>query len=215
MALRETLAQEASPACFLDFEIERFEHNGFTVVLYQDPEPLNPRPRGPRKDYDHMATFACWSRDYDLGDKRIARCTLRELVQNLNEKILAAVPLSFAQFGTIGWAYVTESDARKMGCDPGATYKDGDGVECRYDSVFFEGAIEGEHAEYQAYLNNEVYGYEILDADGDHLDSCWGFIADLDYARQQGREAAEHAESVGRVHGGCDATCADDVEGAV
>jgi hypothetical protein len=68
-----------------DFEVERFEHNGFTVVLYQDPEPLDPR-----KDYDHMATFASWSRDVG-GDRRIGRCSLRGLVEDVGRgEILAA-----------------------------------------------------------------------------------------------------------------------------
>jgi len=41
-----------------------------------------------------------------------------------------------------------------------------------------------------------VYGYEVLDAQGEHVDSCWGFIGDSDdeYMLQQARDAVDYAE---------------------
>lgn len=35
--------------------------------------------------------------------------------------------------------------------------------------------LEQEVKTYDQYLRGKVYGYEIKDADGEHLDSCWGF----------------------------------------
>ncbi len=32
--------------------------------------------------------------------------------------------------------------------------------------------------EYTAWANGECYGFEIEDGDGEHVDSCWGFIGD-------------------------------------
>lgn len=34
--------------------------------------------------------------------------------------------------------------------------------------------------EWSHYLDGEVYGYDIVDEDGDSLDSCWGFIGDME-----------------------------------
>jgi hypothetical protein len=55
----------------------------------------------------------------------------------------------------------------------------------------------GELAEYDSYLQGEVSGYVITDADGDDLSlpgldvSCWGFIGSLDYVRGEANAAAE------------------------
>lgn len=53
-----------------------------------------------------------------------------------------------------------------------------------------------------AWVNGECYGYSVEDADGETLDSCWGFVG-YDYAAESAREAfahclKEHAESTAR-----------------
>lgn len=44
--------------------------------------------------------------------------------------------------------------------------------------------------EYDAYLRGEVYGF-VVDEDGPDEESCWGFIGDVDYCKQEANEAAE------------------------
>lgn len=44
--------------------------------------------------------------------------------------------------------------------------------------------------EFSAWCNGEIYGYVIEDADGETLDSCWGFIGDSDYCLEEGIAAA-------------------------
>ena len=96
--------------------------------------------------------------------------------------------------GTVGYAYVTKARADEMGSP--------------YDSL--DRQMAAEIAEYSAWANGEVYGYEVIrpcaDAhhaeDGDDLaeiadcphsdtlDSCWGFIGESEYAMAEGKSSA-------------------------
>ena len=42
----------------------------------------------------------------------------------------------------------------------------------------------------RAYLDGEVYGWTVEDADGDVLDSCWGYIGDWTYCMADGESVA-------------------------
>lgn len=46
----------------------------------------------------------------------------------------------------------------------------------------------------QHIIDGEVYGFIIGDSSDDHIESCWGFIGDSDYALQEGRDVAEYME---------------------
>lgn len=48
-------------------------------------------------------------------------------------------------------------------------------------------------AEWNTYLSGDVWGYTITDADGDLVDSCWGFYGHDDCAKEA-RNAAKYAE---------------------
>lgn len=45
--------------------------------------------------------------------------------------------------------------------------------------------------EFDKWQRGEVYGYVVEDADGENLDSCWGFIGDTDYCLKEGVAVAE------------------------
>ena len=196
--------------------IETFEHAGFTVKLCHDPDASSPL------ECDNFATLACWHRRAKLGDRQIAGCSGKDLVRDVKgsgERIVAILPLylyehggmtmrcgAFADpwdSGQVGWGYVTASQAEEMGCKPGS--KRGDGG--TYDKAYFEGIIRAEVAVYDDYLTGRCYGYVVCDEDGDELDSCWGFVGDLDYVRTEAKQAAESARPLGKVDGGCDARC--------
>ncbi len=53
-------------------------------------------------------------------------------------------------------------------------------------------ALEGEVEEYASYLEGEVYYYSIEDEDGEHLDSCGGFVGDEKYALEEGKASLKH-----------------------
>ena len=55
----------------------------------------------------------------------------------------------------------------------------------------FDRMCAGVSAEYGHLERGEVYGYEVVNADGDVLESCWGFVGEDDYCMAQGVEVAE------------------------
>jgi hypothetical protein len=188
-------------------EVESFEHAGRTVTIYIDDDPINPR-----KDYDNLATFACWHRRMNLGDEKIEGCSKEEIYESVSEEIFAILPLYLYQHsgltistepfgcrfdsGQVGWAYVTKSSAEAMGCvGDRFTQADGETVKVgTWDEAALQVSIRSEVETYDQYLRGEAYGYEVTGTDGDALDSCWGFIGDLDYVRSEAKSAAEHVE---------------------
>jgi hypothetical protein len=54
-----------------------------------------------------------------------------------------------------------------------------------------ERALRAEVDEYAQFLRGEVYGFTVSDSASDRLDSCWGFLGDLEYVRARANEAAE------------------------
>lgn len=52
--------------------------------------------------------------------------------------------------------------------------------------------LQSEVETYSQWANGQVFGFEVLDSDGEQLDSCWGYIGEPDYAMQEGVESAAH-----------------------
>lgn len=178
--------------------LRKFTHANKTIKLFIDPDPLNPRT-----EWDNLSTFAHWHPRYDLGEKmdeRIpAEADMRAHLEEKGEEVLALLPLylfdhsglsvSTGPFGCrwdsgqVGWVYVTKESAEKMGC-----------LDAGWDTARYEEAIKSEVKNYDDYLTGRVYGYEIKGMDGDDLDSCWGFVGDLDDCEATAKSAAEHTE---------------------
>lgn len=61
---------------------------------------------------------------------------------------------------------------------------------------------------YSSWCNGEVYGFIIEDADGEQLDSCWGYIGDSRYCFEDGKtnaayyieQAKKDAETLKQAH---------------
>jgi hypothetical protein len=51
--------------------------------------------------------------------------------------------------------------------------------------------LDGEIANLDTYCRGEIYGYEVLDADGNEIDSCWGFY-DLDECIAEAKGYADY-----------------------
>jgi hypothetical protein len=56
-----------------------------------------------------------------------------------------------------------------------------------------ERALRAEVNAYDQFLRGEVYCYTITDPAGEHLDSCCGFLGNLNYVRSHANDAAEYA----------------------
>ena len=61
--------------------------------------------------------------------------------------------------GQVGWIYITKDKIEKEGWTPEQADK----------------YLEGEVEVYDNYLTGEVYGFRIEDADGEEIESCWGY----------------------------------------
>jgi len=73
--------------------------------------------------------------------------------------------------GQVGWIYISKADAIK---EFGKT---------RYNKTVEQKAINCLVAEvktYDDYLTGNVYGYIVEDAEGNNIESCWGFYPDSD-----------------------------------
>jgi len=175
--------------------VEQVTHANKSVKVYFDPEPLNPR-----KEWDNGTIIVHWHPRYDLGDKRIERCTSEELEVQCAEEgdmILAILPLylydhsglsvSTGAFscmwdsGQVGWVYITQSKSDEMGFGG-------------YTSEQLENVIRSDVKSYDDYLTGQVFGYEVIGKDGDHLDSCWGYVGCAKECMEDAKAAAEHAE---------------------
>lgn len=87
--------------------------------------------------------------------------------------------------GQVGFAYMTRADVvREFGKWNKATKDKARRL------------ILGEVETYDDYLTGNVYGYVVTDADGEDIDSCWGFFGDYDDPKNWGalQEARAQAD---------------------
>ncbi len=175
-----------------DYLVETFERAGRKVRIYIDQDCESPR------ECDNLAFLAHWHRRLTLGDERISHCTEEELREKVPD-ILAILPLYIYEHGgvtmstgayscvfdsgQVGWGYITEERAKVMGC-----------VGPEWTTERLEESIRAEVKTFDDYLTGRCYGYMVLGADDDALESCWGFIGDLEYVREEARAAADYAE---------------------
>ena len=177
-------------------DIETFEVDGVTVRIVQDEEPMNPR-----KEYDNFGHMRCWHRHYSLGDNNTMSVEegkeLAELVEKQGGIVLSlylydhsGITMRTSSFscpwdsGQVGFIYCDKDDIRKNW-----------GVK-RVTKKLLKQAkeiLEAEVEEYDSYLTGECYGFIIEDPDNEHLDSCWGFLGDVKYCREEATSAAKHA----------------------
>ena len=181
------------------------EYKGFTIKIYQDQDPLNPVT-----DYDMLGKFICWHRHYDLCSKGEAEKfrdadSFREFVEAEHPIVL---PLYLMDHS--GISISTDSAPFRMCDSAGWDWGQVGYVYCSLEDVKKEYSckvvtptirkkviklLNAEVEEFDNYLRGEVYGYVVEDAEGNHIDSCWGFSG-WKYAekemKQQGRDAIDY-----------------------
>lgn len=176
--------------------VKQFKHANRTIKIYVDPDPINPV-----KEYDEYTHMTCAHRRYNLGHEQhsepMTEDEVRENVSFHGDEILAILPLSLFDHsgisistgisrgwdsGQVGWAYVTRSQIEKMG-DASEPYVEN-------DPRLLE-IIEQDVKSYDQYLQGECYGFVIEGSDGEELDSCWGYLGDVQYCIDEAKSAAE------------------------
>ena len=172
--------------------LEVWENKGERLKIYCDPEPQDHR------DFDNLGIMLCAHGRYTLGDEQFNdRESLDQRLHQLNPVIklplwlldhsgLAMQTGSFASdaqqwdSGQVGWIVATKEDILK-------SYKVKPKRLTKKMIKNAEQSLRNEVADYDNYLQGNVYGYELFEVtkcttagfeDEEHekeVDSCWGF----------------------------------------
>lgn len=162
------------------------EYKGYTIKIFQDTDPLNPRT-----DWDHCDTMVCFHRRYNLGDKHDWKDSFnswQELAEQIEKDFKPVVMLPLYLYdhsgitistgpfscpwdsGQVGFIFMSREEALKNWSRKRVTKKLQDRIE-----KFLESSVK----EYDDYLTGNVYGFEIT-KDGEDIESCWGFFGDYE-----------------------------------
>jgi hypothetical protein len=148
-------------------------------VFYEDNMADGPR------DWDNLGTMACWHRSYNLGDENNWRDPeefemwwqdegepeggIRLPLYLMDHSGISMRATDFGDpwdSGQVGWIYVTRMKLQ-------SEYRDG-----VPDADTIKQYLKGEVETYDQYLRGDVYGFVLEDADGETIDSVWGFYGD-------------------------------------
>lgn len=157
---------------------------GETLRIYPDESPENPRR------WDNLCTMVCFHGRYELGDKdkheyRSADFNgwdeLKAQIEKDHDPAVilplylfdhSGITISTSPFscpwdsGQVGFIFVSKERVRKeYNC-----HRIGKRILEKVQRV-----VKCEVEQYDQYLIGDVYGYILKDANGEHLDSCWGF----------------------------------------
>lgn len=177
--------------------LESIEYKGYTIKLYTDDDPMNPRT-----EWDNFGNMVCWHRRYSLGDKHDFRDP-EDFQDFLNEHkgniVLmplylydhSGITISTSAFscpwdsGQVGWIYATYADIRKEYSTKYVTKKIIEKV---------RQLLTSEVNVYDQYLTGQVYGFVIEDNSGESVESCWGYYGDSDYCINEARSIVDSLE---------------------
>ncbi len=166
-----------------EFLAETEQYQGFTIKIYQDCDPESPR------EWDNLGTMVCFHKRYTLGDEKhgINKDDFEswsDLEGYLQKERNAAIMLPLFLYDHSGITMNTRGfscpwDSGRVG----VIFVDRDTLRKEYGvkriskSVIERATnvLEGEVKTYDQYLTGQVYGFRIEDADGEDVDSCWGY----------------------------------------
>lgn len=158
--------------------------NGMRGLIVYDPDP---QPY----DGDTLGRIAYLKRSrYTLGTEAVSEERMRHIEEGIEQGIYIGLPVfayvhsgvtirtgqSFPcpwDSGRSGFVYVDRADAL-------AEFKDEESV---------LNCLRSEVETCNAYLSGEVFGWIVLDVDGEELESCWGFYG-----------AREHEYMMSEIH---------------
>lgn len=163
-----------------------------SVNVVNDHDPIDPR-----KECDQLGTMICAHKRYSLGDEQVTGQydSWEDAKENVIPKNATVLPLYLYDHsgitmnttgfhcpwdsGQVGFIYVSDELARTLLGWKSITRQ-------RREKI--RQYLKNEVEEYDRYLRGDVWGFEIVDEDGDVVDSCYGFESE-DYAREQGELA--------------------------
>lgn len=167
------------------------ETYGITVEVEQDSDPTNPA-----KDWDMVGSMVLNSRcRYNFGHETADGDEIQAIINDPNNIVLpvymydhSGITINTTGFscpwdsGQVGIIYCTKEKA---------VYEFGKKLYTKKVREAAMRCMQGEVESVDDYLTGNVWGYRVLDADGEVLDSCWGFVGDEKYCREEGESMAE------------------------
>ena len=156
--------------------IRTIEHEDYNIKVYHDDHAESPR------EWDNLGTMTCFHGRYSLGDQNFFK-TSQDLMKWTKRKDVISIPLYLYDHsgitmnttgfpcpwdsGQVGWIHVERKRVREE-------FK-----KKRVSKKLLKKVVEILRAEvgiYDSYIRGNVFGYEIEDKEGEHIDSCWGYF---------------------------------------
>jgi len=175
-----------------------------TARVIIDPFGSDCSPR----EWDNVSTLVSWSRDYNLGDGEennhgsyftddfYGTADLRSrLADN------APIFLPFHSYDTPAGAKIElcPEHADEPHRWTGVAYVSWEKLHAEYgEKVTAENIanaveiVKHEIATYNSYLQGDVYAWDVVDADGEILESCHGYIGETDYPLSEAIDTAKY-----------------------
>lgn len=168
-----------------------------TIKIFHDEDPESPR------EWDNLGTMVCFHKRYTLGDKDHGFKSPEDLQKKLDEKGCVSLPIYMMDHS--GLTVRTDPTMFQL-CDSegwdwgklGYIFADAEKIRKDYNVKRITKAIREkvvntlnqEVETFNQYLSGDIYGFQIEDEKGTHLESCWGFYG-LDYCFEEAKEIAE------------------------
>jgi hypothetical protein len=177
--------------------------NGYVVKVKHDSNADSPR------DWDNMGTMVCFHNRYTLGDDKkhwgdFNGSTPNDLAEFLKSENVLSLPLYLYDHsgitmatkpfdcrfdsGQVGYIFTTMENALIE--SPMLTDETQEAYKTR-----ILGQLEAEVNTYDTFIRGNVFGYNLEDAEGNDIDSCWGFFGynhEESGLMESAREAAEN-----------------------
>jgi len=171
------------------------KHNNKTINIKYDQDAESPRA------WDNLGTMICFHGRYNLGDEHSFDHndynSFEEMEKAIEKQYDAVVlplylydhsgiTISTSPFscnwdsGQVGFIAISKEKARNEYGWKAITKK---------RKELLTSYLEGEVETYDQYLRGDVFGFEILNSEGEVEDSCWGFFGE-EYAIEAAKEAA-------------------------
>ena len=181
--------------------IQTIQYKGYTINIDYDPSPENPR------EWDDLSTIYSNSRRYDFDGHGIEEL-IQEVGGDIYDSVIPWDLIAKKYYYRKVWMYdhsgVTVRTAEENPWGSGWTAWDSglagvivvekERAKKEWPENTQERAekwLDGEIETLDTFVRGEIYGYEVLNEDGDEIDSCWGFY-DLDECIAEAKGYADY-----------------------
>lgn len=185
--------------------IQTFKHSGYTVNIDYDPCPESPR------EWDDLSTIYSNSRRHDFDGHGIEEL-IREVGGNEYDSVIPWDLIGKKYYYRKVWMYdhsgisVRTGDKNPWGSGwmawdsglAGVIVVDKEDAKKEWPEdtkARAEKWLDGEIENLDVYCRGEIYGYEVLDEDGETVNDCWGFF-DLDECIAEAKSDAEYFREI-------------------